>query len=89
MRSVAPLVCEANARAKDLVILRELDVGTSLDIIHSILAGLNSDSSLCGCQKSVSPYEERLRHVVGIRMEIWLLDFNPPFIPITCVYPMV
>jgi hypothetical protein len=46
VRSIAPLVREANARAKDLVILHESEVGTSLDVIHSIFAGLNSDSDL-------------------------------------------
>jgi hypothetical protein len=65
VRSVAPLVREANARAKDLVILRESDVGASLDVIHSIFTGLNSDSSHHGRQKSVSPSNERLRLVVG------------------------
>jgi hypothetical protein len=48
LRSVVPLVHEAIARAKDLVILRESDAGTSLDVIHSIFAGLNSDSSRRG-----------------------------------------
>jgi hypothetical protein len=33
--SVAPLVREANVRANDLVILRESDVGMSLEVIHS------------------------------------------------------
>jgi hypothetical protein len=32
---VAPLVREANARVNDRVILRQSDVGTSLDVIHS------------------------------------------------------
>jgi hypothetical protein len=65
VRSVALLVREANAHAKDLVILRESDVGTSLDVIHSIFAGLNSESSRRGRQKSVSPSEKRLRLVMG------------------------
>jgi hypothetical protein len=65
VRSVAPLVREDIARANDLVILRALEVGTSLDVIHSIFAGLNSDSSCHGHQKSVSPSNERLRLVVG------------------------
>jgi hypothetical protein len=65
VRSVAPLVREANARANDLVILRESEVGTSLDVIHSIVTGLNADSSRRGRQKSVSPSRERLRLVVG------------------------
>jgi hypothetical protein len=77
VRSVAPLVREAIARAKDLVILRESDVGTSLDVIHSIFAGLNSDSSRRGRQKSVSPSEERLRLVVG--KDELVFDYNPPF----------
>jgi hypothetical protein len=68
VRSVAPLVREANARAKDLVILRESVFGTSLDVIYSIFGGLNFDSILRGRQKSVSPSVERLRLVVGIRM---------------------
>jgi hypothetical protein len=60
--SIAPLVREASARANDLVILRELDVGTSLDIIHSNFGGLNSASSRRrGRQKSVSPSKEKLR----------------------------
>jgi hypothetical protein len=67
--SIAPLVREANARAKDLVILRESDVGTSLDVIHSHFGGLNSDSSSRGRQKSVSPFEGKLRLVVGLRMD--------------------
>jgi hypothetical protein len=33
--SVAPLVREANVRANDLMILRDSDVGTSLDVIQS------------------------------------------------------
>jgi hypothetical protein len=65
VRSVAPLVRKANACAKDLVILCESDVGTSLDVIHSIFAGLNSELSRRGRQKSVSPSKERLRLVVG------------------------
>jgi hypothetical protein len=63
VRSVAPLVRETNVRAKDLVILSESNVGTSLDVIHPIFAGLNSDSTRRGLQKSVSPCEERLRLV--------------------------
>jgi hypothetical protein len=60
--SVAPLVHEASARANDLVILHESDVGTSLDVIHSNFGGLNSASSRrLGRQKSVSPSEEKLR----------------------------
>jgi hypothetical protein len=60
--SVAPLVREASARANDLVILRESDVGMSLDIIHSNFGGLNFASSRRrGRQKSVSPSEEKLR----------------------------
>jgi hypothetical protein len=71
VRSAASLVHEANARTKDLVILRESDVSSSLDVIHSIFFGLNSDSSRRGRQKSVRPSNERLRLVVG-RYE-WLL----------------
>jgi hypothetical protein len=60
--SVAPLVREANARVNDRVILRELDVGMSLDVIHSTFGCLNSASSRRrGRQKSVSPSEEKLR----------------------------
>jgi hypothetical protein len=60
--SVAPLVREASAHANYLVITRESDVGTSLDVIHSNLGGLNSASSRRrGRQKSVSPSEEKLR----------------------------
>jgi hypothetical protein len=65
VRSVAPLVREVDARAKDLVIRRESEVDTSLDVIHSIVTGLNSDSSRRGRQKSVSPSVERLRLYVG------------------------
>jgi hypothetical protein len=60
--SVAPLVREASARANYLVILRESDVGTSLDVIHSNFGRLNSASSRGhGRQKSVSPSKEKLR----------------------------
>jgi hypothetical protein len=60
--SVAPLVREANARVNDRVILRESDVGTSLDVIHSTFGCLNSFSShRRDRQKSVSPSEEELR----------------------------
>jgi hypothetical protein len=59
--SVAPLVREASARANDLVILRESDVGASLDVIHSNFGGLNSASSRRGRQKSVSHSEKKLR----------------------------
>jgi hypothetical protein len=60
--SVAPLVREANARVNDRVILRESDVGTSLDVIHSTFGCLNSASSRRrGRQKSVSPSGEELR----------------------------
>jgi hypothetical protein len=60
--SVAPLVREANVRANDRVILRESDVGTSLDVIHSTFGCLNSASSRRrGRQKSVSPSDEELR----------------------------
>jgi hypothetical protein len=60
--SVASLVREANARVNDLVILRESDVGTSLDVIHSIFGCFNSASSRRrGRQKSVSPSGEKLR----------------------------
>jgi hypothetical protein len=52
VRSVALLVREANGRAKDLVIRRESEVGTSLDVIHSIVTSLNSDSSRRGHQKT-------------------------------------
>jgi hypothetical protein len=55
VRSVAPLVREANARAKDLVILRESDARASLDVIHSNVLDSNSDSNRRGRQKSVSP----------------------------------
>jgi hypothetical protein len=65
VRSVAPLVREANARTKDLVIIRESDARTSLDVIHPIFIDSNSDSNRCGRQKSVSPSDERLRLVVG------------------------
>jgi hypothetical protein len=65
VRSAASLVREANARATDLVILCESDVGASQDVIHSIFAGLNFDSSRRGRQKSVRPSDERLRLVVG------------------------
>jgi hypothetical protein len=65
VRSVASLVHEAIARANDLVILRESIVRESLDVIHSIVFDTNSDSSLRGRQKSVSPSDERLRLVVG------------------------
>jgi hypothetical protein len=68
--SVALLVREANARANDLVILRESDFGTSLDVIHSNFGGLNSDSSRRrGHQKSVGPSGEKLRLCVGLRMD--------------------
>jgi hypothetical protein len=72
--SVAPLVREANARVDDLVILRESDVGTSLDVIHSNFGCLNSASSRCrGRQKSVSPSEEKLRLAWGIEWDsLWL-----------------
>jgi hypothetical protein len=67
--SVAPLVHEASARAKDRIILRESDVGTSLDVIHSNFGRLNSSSSRRrGRQKSVSPSEEKLRLAWGFRM---------------------
>jgi hypothetical protein len=60
--SVAPLIREANARVNDRVILRESDVGTSLDVIYSTFGCLNSASSRRrGRQKSVSPSEEELR----------------------------
>jgi hypothetical protein len=65
VRSVAPLVREANARAKDLVIFRESEVRSSLDVIHSIVFDSNFNSSRHGRQKSVSPSDERLRLVVG------------------------
>jgi hypothetical protein len=69
--SVAPLVREARVRANDLVILRESDVGTSLDVIHSNFGSLNSASSRRrGRQKSVSPSEEKLRLV-------WGFEWNP------------
>jgi hypothetical protein len=56
--SVAPLVREASARVNDLMILRESDVGTSLDVIHSNFRCLNPASSRRrGRQKSVSPSE--------------------------------
>jgi hypothetical protein len=59
---VAPLVREASARANDLVILRESDVGTSLNVTHSNFGVLNSASShRRDRQKSVSPSEENLR----------------------------
>jgi hypothetical protein len=52
--SVAPLVREANAHVNDRVILRESDVGTSLDAIHSTFGCLNSASSRRrGRQKNV------------------------------------
>jgi hypothetical protein len=60
--SAAPLVREANACVNDLVILRESDVGTSLDVIHSNFGCLNfAPSRRCGRQKSVSPSKEKLR----------------------------
>jgi hypothetical protein len=90
VRSVAPLVREANARAKDLVILHESDVGTSLDVIHSIFAGLNSDSSHRGRQRIVSPSKERLRLVVGeIRMGTLLFNYDPPFRRLAYDYPII
>jgi hypothetical protein len=61
VRSIALLGREANARAKDLVIHLECGIGSSLDVIHPIFFGLNSDSSRRGRQKSVSPSEEELR----------------------------
>jgi hypothetical protein len=65
--SVAPLVREANARVNDRVILRESDVGTSLDVIHSTFDCLNSASSRRrGRQNTVSPSEEELRLAWGI-----------------------
>jgi hypothetical protein len=68
--SVAPLLREANARVNDSVILRESDVGTSLDVIHSIFGCFNSASSRRrGCQKSVSPSGEKLRVAWGIEWE--------------------
>jgi hypothetical protein len=69
--SAAPLVREASARVNDLVILRESDVGTSLDVIHSNFGCLNSASSRRrGCQKSVSPSREKLRLA-------WGIEWNP------------
>jgi hypothetical protein len=65
VHSAAPLVREADARAKDLLILRDSDVHSSLDVIHSIVFDSNSDSSRRGHQKSVSPSDERLRLVVA------------------------
>jgi hypothetical protein len=65
VRSVAPLVREAIARANDFVILRESDIRLSLDVIHSLFFHLNSDSSRRGGQKSVSPLDEKIRLVVG------------------------
>jgi hypothetical protein len=65
VQSTALLVREANTRANDLVILHESDVGSSLDVIHSIFFSSNSDSSRRGHQKSVSPSNERLRLVMG------------------------
>jgi hypothetical protein len=61
VQSAALLVREANARTKDLVILRESDIRSSLHVIHSRLFGLNSNSSRRGHQKSVSPLDKRLR----------------------------
>jgi hypothetical protein len=61
VRSAALLVQEATARAKDLVILRESNIGLALDVIHSRFFGLNSNSSHRGRQKSVTPSDERLR----------------------------
>jgi hypothetical protein len=59
---VAPLVREANAHVNDRVILRESDVVTSLDVIHSTFVCLNAASSRRrGRQKSVSPSEGELR----------------------------
>jgi hypothetical protein len=55
------LVREANARAKDLVILLQSNVGSSRDVIHSLFLGLKSASSRRGRQKSVSPLDEELR----------------------------
>jgi hypothetical protein len=69
--SDAPLVREANARVNDRVILRESDVATSLDVIHSIFGCLKSASSRCrGRQMSVSPPGEKLRLAWGIE---WFL----------------
>jgi hypothetical protein len=68
--AAAPLVREVNAR-QYRVILRESDVGTSLDVIHSTFGCLNSASSRRrGCQKSVSPSEEKLRLA-------WVSNGNP------------
>jgi hypothetical protein len=61
VRSAALLIQEANAHTKDLVILLESDIGSSLDVIYSRFLGLNSNSGRRGRQKSVSPSEERLR----------------------------
>jgi hypothetical protein len=66
VRSAAPLVREANAHAKDLVILRESDIGSSLDVIHLRFFGLNSNSSRRGRQKSVSPSDERLAIILRL-----------------------
>jgi hypothetical protein len=60
--SVTLLVREANAHVNDLVILRESDVGTSLDVIHSNFGCLNSAPRRHrGRQKSVSPSGEKLK----------------------------
>jgi hypothetical protein len=69
--SVAPLVREASACVNDLVILRESDVGTSLDVIHLKFGCLNSASSRRrGCQKSVSLPEEKLQLA-------WAFEWDP------------
>jgi hypothetical protein len=95
VRSVAPLVREANACAKDLVILRESDVGSSLDIIHSIFFDSNSNSSHCGRQKRVSPSNERRRLVVGRYKWSVLSDYSESLrisrssgIPVTMTNPI-
>jgi hypothetical protein len=68
--SITPLVHEANARVNDLVILRESDVGTSLDVIYSNFGCLNSAASRRhGRQKSVSPSKEKLRLAWGIEWD--------------------
>jgi hypothetical protein len=68
--SVAPLVREDSVRVNDLVILRESDVGRSLDVIHSKFRCLNSASSRRhGRQKSVSPSGEKLRLPWGIEWD--------------------
>jgi hypothetical protein len=88
--SATPLVREANARVNDRVILRESDVGKSLDVIHSTFGCLNSASSRRrGRQKSVSPSEEELR-LRGLSNGLRLLadeSYSPTVLLLLPVHP--